>query len=318
MFKLKDYVLEISRTGSFSQASKNLYVSQPSLSIAIKRLEDKIGVPLFDRSTHPIRLTDFGTAYLKAAKMISDAENSFLAFLDEYNNYNTGSLTIGGSNMMLSFVLPGIVRCFHEHFPKIQLKIVEGNINSLMKQLQESDLDLVLDCCDVDPNEIEESQYKQEALLLVIPSSMGCDEKLAPYSLSLCDILQNRHCSKDTLELPLNLLGDMPFIFMTQETDTYKRATQICLRYNFKPNILMSFSQQSTVFNMVCANMGAAFISDILIKGLRYNAALNYYKLNTDVSCRYIKIYQKRGRFTTPAMRAFYRTAEELATSDCS
>jgi len=53
MFQLKEYVLEIWRTGSFSQAATNLYVSQPSLSASIKRLENRIGEPLFDRSSHP-------------------------------------------------------------------------------------------------------------------------------------------------------------------------------------------------------------------------------------------------------------------------
>ena len=60
MFKLKHYVREIARTGSFSQAAANLYVSQPSLSSSIKRLEERIGEPLFDRSCHPVVLTRCG------------------------------------------------------------------------------------------------------------------------------------------------------------------------------------------------------------------------------------------------------------------
>ena len=123
MFQLKKYVLEIWRTGSFSQAAMNLYVSQPSLSASIKRLENRIGEPLFDRSSHPIRLTQCGQAYIHSAQMITTAEDNFAAFMDEYRSCQTGSLILGGSNLNISVVLPPVIKKFQAQYPKIKLEI---------------------------------------------------------------------------------------------------------------------------------------------------------------------------------------------------
>ena len=83
MFRLRTYIEEIVKTGSFSQAAANLYISQPSISACVKRLEQKIGEPLFDRSVTPVQLTQCGEAYLRAARQIQLAEEDFSTFLDK-------------------------------------------------------------------------------------------------------------------------------------------------------------------------------------------------------------------------------------------
>ena len=65
MFQTLKYVYEIYKEGSFSRAAKNLYISQPSLSATIKKLEQDIGITIFDRSTTPVQLTDAGKVYIE-------------------------------------------------------------------------------------------------------------------------------------------------------------------------------------------------------------------------------------------------------------
>ena len=67
MFRGMEYVYAVWKERSFSSAAKKLYISQPALSNSIKRVEDKVGTPLFDRSTSPIQLTDVGQEYLHRA-----------------------------------------------------------------------------------------------------------------------------------------------------------------------------------------------------------------------------------------------------------
>lgn len=133
MFKLRHYVQEIAHTGSFSQAAANLYVSQPSLSASIKRLEERIGEPLFHRDCHPIALTRCGEEYLRAARRIDMAEEDFTAFLEEYRSCAAGKLIIGGSNLNISFVLPTLLERFVREYPGIELELVEGNIAQLQQ-----------------------------------------------------------------------------------------------------------------------------------------------------------------------------------------
>lgn len=76
MFSGMNYVYEVYKEQSFSKAAENLYISQPALSSMIKKIETKIGMPLFDRSTSPIQLTECGKKYIKTAEKIMDLEMS--------------------------------------------------------------------------------------------------------------------------------------------------------------------------------------------------------------------------------------------------
>ena len=95
MFSGKEYVYEVYKEKSFSKAANNLFISQPSLSSTIKRIENKIGMPIFDRSTTPIGLTECGLKYIKAAESIMAIEQDFHNYLDDARNLQTGTLTIG-------------------------------------------------------------------------------------------------------------------------------------------------------------------------------------------------------------------------------
>lgn len=311
MFQLKKYVLEISRTGSFSQAAANLYVSQPSLSASIKRLENRIGEPLFDRSSHPIRPTQCGQAYIRSAQMITTAEDNFSAFMEEYSGCQTGVLTLGGSIMNVSFVLPPIIKKFQALYPKIRLEIREGNVDDLKQLLLEGKLDFMIDSCDMDAEHFSTYLYKPENLLLSVPGEFSCNKDLTDYGMTREDILQGKHLQDTQPMLPLQKIKHVPFVLSTPETDTYKRSWQLCQKAGFTPNVVLSFHQQATVFHSNCAGIGAAFISDILVKNANTSADMRYYKLGEDESLRYIKFFKKREKRMTRAMRAFLTIAQE-------
>ena len=311
MFTLKNYVLEVYQTGSFSRAAENLYISQPSLSASIRRLEHRIGEPLFDRSTHPVQLTPCGEAYLQSAQAITTAEENFAAFLESYASCQTGTLVLGGSNMNVSFTLPKLLKRFHSEYPKVSVSIEEGNINDLKKLLQEGKLDFVVDSGSEDAEQFCTCQYVPENLLLAIPAEFPCNEALADYAMTRADILAGKHLSAMQPILPLEKVKDVPFVFPTPETDTYRRSMQLCKRAGFTPNIVLSFHQQATVFHTNNAGMGAAFVSDMLIKNAFPRPDMCYYKVGGSESFRHISFFWKKERRMTPAMEAFLATIEK-------
>lgn len=310
MFKLKHYVQEIARTGSFSQAAANLYVSQPSLSASIKRLEEKIGEPLFDRNCHPIGLTPCGREYLRAARRIDMAEEDFTAFLEEYRSCAAGKLVIGGSNLNISFVLPSLLERFVREYPGIDLELVEGNIAQLQQLLSDGQVDVVLDSCEMDPQYFRSYLYKEETLILAVPASFPCNSAATDCALTWEDIRRNRHRDADMPPLALRQLADVPFISMTPETDTYQRVRLICASADFTPNTILSFSQQSTAFNMACAGLGFTFISDTLVKNARFRPDLIFYKVGSPESYRHIKVFVNAGRRMSYAVKAFLEMAK--------
>lgn len=311
VFTMKDYVLAVAKTGNFSRAAENLYISQPSLSASIRRLENQIGTPLFDRSTHPVRLTSCGEAYLRSAIAIRTAEERFSDFLEDYGSCRTGSLTLGGSNMNIAFTLPKLIKQFRKAYPNIIVSVEEGNINELKSMVLEGKLDLIVDSGNADETLFSVHPYIPENLVLSVPGDFACNEQITEYVMRREDILADRHLSSEQPELPLKKVKDVPFVCTTPETDTYRRSMQLCQRAGFSPNITLSFHQQATVFHTNNAGMGAAFISDMQVKNGYPDPNMRYYKIGGSESFRHISFYRKRGKRMTPAMQAFLQIVEK-------
>ena len=124
MFTNMRYVYEVYKAGSFSKAAKNLYISQPAFSAMVKKVEAKVGMPLFDRSTSPIQLTDCGKKYMKTAEKIMDLEEEFAYYVGNLNELKTGHLAVGGSYLFSAFILPDIIQKFQKQFPHVKVSLI--------------------------------------------------------------------------------------------------------------------------------------------------------------------------------------------------
>lgn len=109
MFQGMNYVYEVYKEKSFSKAAKNLYISQPSLSANVRRVEAKIGYPIFNRNTSPLTLTECGERYIQSVEEILAIENSFASFVNDLGGLKTGHLTLGGSSLFSSCLLPRLI-----------------------------------------------------------------------------------------------------------------------------------------------------------------------------------------------------------------
>lgn len=313
MFERKDVILRISQERSFSKAADSLYISQPSLSAMVKRLEAKIGEPLFDRSQSPIELTECGREYVRAARDITVAEENFLTYLEEYRQHQTGSLSIGGSNLNISYVLPPLLHHFQKAYPNIHVHITEGNITATMEQLDKGTIDFLVDSCTVDTNRITEYIYQEECLILAVPKEFSCNRELEAYQLTREDILAGKQYLPQTPVVPMKRLEHLPFISLTQETDTYQRSVDIFRLQGFNPHVALSFSQQATAYNIICAGLGMGLISDVVVKNSLFDPELHYYKSGNEECLRHIRFYKKRIKRITAPMQAFLHLAQATA-----
>ena len=145
MFTWKKYIYEVYREKSFSKAAQNLYISQPSLSARVKKVEKEIGFPLFDRSTSPLQLTEVGEVYIKAAEEIFQIEQRVENYINNLTTLKTGSLSLGASTLFAGYVLPPIVTDFKKKFPDVDIQITEGNTTLLESLLSNNSVDFVID-----------------------------------------------------------------------------------------------------------------------------------------------------------------------------
>ena len=119
LFRKKDIISSIYREGGFSKASKVLHIAQPSLSVMVSNVEKEIGAQIFDRSVSPLRLTQIGEKYLECCDNISMIEDDFMSYLNDVKGLETGEISIGGSALYISNVVPLILSDFSSRHPSI-------------------------------------------------------------------------------------------------------------------------------------------------------------------------------------------------------
>ena len=313
MFKGMEYVYEVYKERSFSKAAKNLFISQPSLSAAIKKTESELGFEIFDRSTKPIGLTEFGIAYIKAIEKILEIQECFGNYLNDLSDLQAGQISIGGTNLFTSYILPPIISIFSQKYPKIELNIVETNTSNLEKYLYNGELDVVIDNYDFDDEIYERQFYSKDNIVLAVPKNFKSNIKAKEFEINYEDILNGNYLNDDVKTVPLHIFEEDLFLFLKEGNDTRKRSNKICNRETFKPNVLLELDQQITAFNLTCFGMGISFVSDLLLKNIGKNDNICLYKLETIDSGREISFYFKKFRYLKKSTKEFLRIANEYS-----
>ena len=305
MFKGKKYIYEVYREKSFSKAAQNLYISQPSLSARVKQIEKQIGEPLFDRSTSPLQLTEIGKVYIEAAEEIFRIEQRVENYINNLTTLKTGSLSIGASNLFAAYVVPQLLTRFKRKFPDIHIQITEGHTSQLETMLGNNSLDFVIDNCRYDNPLYNKQLYCRENILLAVPKHFSVHDKLTKYQLSHDNVKNKSYLNAATPAVPLRSFSDLPFIMLTPGNDTRLRGDRLCRNAGFHPNIILEFNQQSTAYMAASTQMGATFISDILVSQLPSFENLVYYKLDGEDARRDVYFYYKNHKYKTRAMEEF-------------
>ena len=311
MFVWKKYVYEVYKERSFTKAAQNLYISQPSLSARIKKIEEIIGEPLFDRSTTPLQLTEVGKVYIEAAEEITQIEQRVENYINDLAGLKTGNLAVGASTLFAAYVVPSLITQFNQKFPDVHIQLIEGNTAELEEMLGSNALDFVIDNYHYDSILYNKELYCEENILLAVPKHFAVNEELGMYQLSYKNIKNKNYLSRKYPAVPLGRFADIPFIMLTQGNDTRTRGDRLCRNVGFKPNIVLDFNQQSTTYMASSTQLGATFISDILVSQLPAFENLVYYKLDGEEAKRKVFFYYKTHKYKTRVMEEFIRMMHE-------
>lgn len=311
MFVWKKYVYEVYKERSFTKAAQNLYISQPSLSARIKKIEEIIGEPLFDRSTTPLQLIEVGKVYIEAAEEITQIEQRVENYINDLAGLKTGNLAVGASTLFAAYVVPSLITQFNQKFPDVHIQLIEGNTAELEEMLGSNALDFVIDNYHYDSILYNKELYCEENILLAVPKHFAVNEELGMYQLSYKNIKNKNYLNQKYPAVPLGRFADLPFIMLTQGNDTRTRGDRLCRNVGFKPNIVLEFNQQSTAYMASSTQLGATFISDILVSQLPAFENLVYYKLDGEEAKRKVFFYYKTHKYKTRVMEEFIRMKHE-------
>lgn len=305
MFQGMDYVYEVYKEGSFSKAAKNLYISQPALSAYIKKIETSLGVPLFDRSTTPVHLTEPGKMYIQAVLQVKAIQNNLEEYFQDITTLKTGKISIGGATFFCSFVLPDIIAEFKSKHPGITVDLVEVNSFGLQKELIKETIDLGIECCHLDTSQFENHVIGKENIILAVPKNYKINTELSHCRLSFQDIAENKHLSPDFPSVQLNKFANEPFVMLKRGNDMYTRGMKLCQQAGFVPKAVMYLDQLMTSYHIACKGIGIAFIRDSLVRYMNFNQDVYFYKLDGELSSRELVLIRKKNRYLSKSVEAF-------------
>ncbi len=310
-FSRKDLIYTVYQEGSISKAAQKLFVSQPSLSVMIHRIEEEVGVPLFDRTSKPIRLSEAGQEYIKATEEIMHIEKSFENYLQACDELQTGSLTIGSNQLLSSLVLPKFISEFILRYPRIHLNLVDDNSVVLETMANAGTLDLVLDNHPLNPEIFEQHILRKEQLLLAVPAHFECNQHTV--ALTHQDILNDRHYDNDVQPVDLHPFESVPFVTMTKENDTRMRVDEILKKGGIKPRTILEIDRLATLYSFIEQGTAASIVSDTLVQHLQHTSEnVLFYKLSAPQASRELYLSYKRNRYYSKAMQAFAELMEQF------
>jgi LysR family transcriptional regulator, cyn operon transcriptional activator len=142
--KALEYCVEIARQGSFTKAAQALHVAQPALSMAVSRLEDELGVALFNRATRQISVTAEGQLFLARAEECLEGLAGARRELQDLTQLHSGEIRVGVPPMYGIRHIPDLLMQFRAQYPGIAMHVVEGSADDISERLATRDIDVAL------------------------------------------------------------------------------------------------------------------------------------------------------------------------------
>lgn len=139
-----EYLIALSEEKNFGKAAERCYVSQPTLSAQIKKLETYLGVQLIERHHKGLTLTDAGRAAVKHAHLVHEQVLQIRAMADEFRDPFSGTLKLGLIPTIAPYLLPKIIKPLKKALPRLKLELHEAQTHDLLDLLRTSQLDLLI------------------------------------------------------------------------------------------------------------------------------------------------------------------------------
>ena len=178
--KHMQYVLTVLKEGSFTNAAKKLYVSQPSLSQIIKTAESNLGAPIFDRSTDPITLTPAGQLYVEAARQVTTISTNLRKQVEELSKEEFGTIRLGISVQRGMELLPELYPRFKKRFPHVGLELHEQGSATMEKSVLEGEVGIALLTTFPRHEELVYDLIQEEKLVLIVNRECELAIRIAP------------------------------------------------------------------------------------------------------------------------------------------
>lgn len=294
MTDYKAYLYEVYREKSFSKAAQKLFVSQPWLSATVKKVEQELGLPLFDRSTSPISLTDAGRYYMEQIQRIMSIEEEMREHFQALRHTQRVQLQIGSSMFFCTYVLPVLLKDFTLQYPQVTLTFTEGSNKTLTEKLLAGQLDLMLEAEQPVHNRLESVLWASEEIVLAVPARYGVNQDLKEYRYTFEEFLSRTGPDRRKPAVPLASFAKETFILLKEGNDIHQRSLQLCRKAGFTPNVSLYVAQMMTAYYLVLEGQGIAFLRSTIPEYVAPTDQVVFYQMEDPLAVRSIYLSYAR------------------------
>ena len=198
-----EYVLSVAKYQNFTEAAKYSFVTQPTLSMQIQKLEEELSIKIFNRKKKPIELTEIGKKIVEQAKLIVNESQRINDIVDQQKGYIGGEFRIGIIPTIIPTLLPMFLKIFIRKYPKVNLIINELTTEEIIRQLSNGNLDVGIAATPLENTNLKERVLYYEPFVGFIPKDhrLFSSKKLHANDLDLSEILllEDGHCFKNNV-----------------------------------------------------------------------------------------------------------------------
>ena len=196
------YVLAVAEYKNFTLAAEKCFVTQPTLSMQIQKLEDELDILIFDRSKKPIQLTEIGNKIVNQAKNIVNEAVRIKDIVEQQKGYIGGEFKVGIIPTIMPTLLPMFLNLFISKYPKVNLIIEENTTEEIITKLKNGHLDCAIAATPLEEESIKEIVLYYEPFVAYIPNAEDLNKKeveISDLDLDTILLLQDGHCFRNSI-----------------------------------------------------------------------------------------------------------------------
>ena len=277
------YFVSIVETGSMTKVAERCYISQPSISQQLSKLEDNIGKKLFSRVKGKLILTNAGQVmYEQAQKILTDVEETKRRVSDA-DDADGGTVAIGILPTLAPFILPSTLLALSKRYPDATVTVREEVSEAIVDAAGRGELDILIEVLPFDETYLNiEPLFSDEFYVAVHRDS----------PLARMDVI------------PIDALDGMPFILLEDIHCLARQIEQYCFNERFIPKVLFQASQLATVVHLIQLQYGISILPSICIDD-NADSTIRYIKLEGETPNRKVVLATAKDRYIGEAAEYF-------------
>ncbi len=283
----------VAETLNFRQASERLGIAQPALSRTIKHLEEALRTSLFRRTTRVTRLTDSGRSFLKhTSGIIADLDRA-IDLAQRAHSGLTGELRVGFNDLVITNLLPQVVRRFRSDHPHIEVALIDESTPQALEMVLDETCDIAFIVDQHLQPELDRIVVRDEQIVCVLPASHPLTSK---ERISVTD------------------LANEPFIMGRWDAwkTTSRPIRDFCIAHGFVPNIIQEVDHSDGIMGLVAAEMGVTLhVDSSLLHTMKGIAVRPLHERPPEI--RTAAIWRKDCRAASPALDRFIGASADVA-----